>query len=225
MKNTIMLSVISAAILSMGTASAGGSSLFSSSDESSMAGGMYAGGSFGQATTNCMIHDTFELEKDCGMGGWKVFGGYRINEMFAIEGGYYHLGKTDESADVNLYDPTTGITVTSVAAEGEASGLGLSGVANYEVIDKLSVFGKLGLMSYKSEGTLAVTGSKNGAAMASTGDANVNGVGLLWGIGGSYQVTDNIGIRGEYEGFTREDVAGKDQGVGLMSAGVTFSTY
>ena len=228
MKKTILLSVMSAAIFSMSTALAGGGSLFSSSDsssESSIMDGLYVGGSYGVATTNCMIHDAVGLEQDCDMDGWKAFAGYRFSDMLALEGSYYFIGETDEAINGNIYDPNTGITATSVLAQGEASGFALSGVASYEVIDDLSVFGKLGAMKYTSEGTLTVQGTKNGAAVTKQIDAEVDGVGLLWGIGGSYKITDNIGFRGEYEGFTREDIQGKDQDVGIMSAGVTFSTY
>ncbi|MEZ5450286.1 MAG: hypothetical protein R3E89_15400 [Thiolinea sp.] len=60
-------------------------------------GSLYGGGSFGRATTNCMIHDAFGADKDCSNNGWKVFGGYKITDMFAVEGGYYNLGDADEA--------------------------------------------------------------------------------------------------------------------------------
>ena len=71
MKKTILLSVMSAALFAMGTASAGGGSLFGSSGESSMMSGLYVGGSYGQATTNCMISDALYQDKDCKSDGWK----------------------------------------------------------------------------------------------------------------------------------------------------------
>ena len=225
MKKTILLSVMSAAIFSMSAVSAGGGSLFDSSGESALMDGLYVGGSYGMATTNCMIHDAVGLEQDCDMDGYKAFAGYRFSDMLALEGGYYFLGKTDETINGNIYDPNTGITATSVSSEGEAVAFGMSGVANYEILDNLDIFGKLGAIKYHSQGTLTVQGTKSGAAVSKQVDAEVDGVSLLWGVGGSYKLTDNVGIRGEYEGFTREDIQGKDQDVGVMSAGITFSTY
>ena len=113
MKKLILLSVMSAAIFSMSTASAGGGSLFSdsSNSEASLSEGFYAGGSYGVATTNCMIHDYLSLEEDCDMDGWKAFAGYRINDIFSIEGGYYHMGKTEESLIDNIFDQKTGVTI------------------------------------------------------------------------------------------------------------------
>lgn len=226
MKKTILLTAMSAALFAMGNASAGGSSLFGSSGESSMMSGLYVGGSYGLATTNCMIHDVAYSSEDCDSDGWKAFAGYKISDMLAIEGTYYNLGGAEESlTGLNVPDGT-GFVAQSVVAEGEASGLGLSGVVNYGLLDGLDIFGKLGAISYTSEGTVVSTGVDYAGSPKSKGaDASVDGVSLLWGVGGSYQLTDNLGIRGEYEGFTREDLYGQDQDVSVMSAGVTFSTY
>ena len=226
MKKTILLSVMSAALLAMGTASAGGGSLFGSSGESSMMSGLYVGGSYGQATTNCMISDALYQDKDCTSDGWKAFAGYQINDLIAVEGAYYHLGEAEDSVSGISYADGTGFVANSGVATGEASGFAVSGVAGYEIFESLDIFGKLGAISYTSEGTIAAQGVDfSGAPKAKDITVDKDGVALLWGIGGSYQITENIGVRGEYEGFTREDIHGQDRDVGIMSAGMTFSTY
>lgn len=213
MKNTILFSVVSAALLSMSTAFAGGGSLFGGSGESSAMDSIYLGGSIGQAESRCMLA---ESDSDCTTDGWKVYGGYKFTDNIAVEAGYYNLGKAEES--------TTDVDFGKVDASGEATGFGISGVYSHEVIDNLEVFGKAGLMNWNLEGK--VSGSLGSAT------EEQDGTSLLLGVGAAYKFTENLAVRGEYEHYTAEyqdDISDssstEESDVSILSAGLTFSTY
>lgn len=227
MKKLSMFSLFSAVMLTAGSAFAGGGNLLGGTGSSAAAGTMYGGVSAGQATTNCMIYDAAhaltgkDVEKDCSTNGWKLYGGYKLTDMFAVEGGYYSLGDAQETLNTTDAD---GIEY-DYKADGSASGLGLSAVASLPVVDNLEVFGKVGLMKWKSEGTLTAKGTApNGATATKSSSTELDGTSPLLGVGASYKFTDNWGVRGEYERFKRTDIGDKDRNVDLLSVGATFST-
>ena len=225
MKQISKFSLFSAIMLTAGSAFAGGGALLGGSGGGMEIGTMYGGVGAGQATTNCMIYDfaTYVYrasgtvganhEKNCDTTGWKAYGGYKLTDNFAVEGGYYSLGDSKE---------TLTEAEGTVSADGSASGLGLAAVASLPVVDNLEVFGKAGLMKWKSEGTVTVTPVNS--TTSKTVSAEVDGSSLLLGVGASYKFTDNLGVRGEYERFTRQDINNEDRDVGILSVGATFST-
>lgn len=221
MKKISMFSLFSAVMLTAGSAFAGGGALLGGDGGSSMeVGTMYGGANVGQATTDCMMKD----ENECSSTGFKVYGGYKVTDMLAVEGGYYNLGTMEES----LKGSTTQgqYTVTDPTAEGEANGFGLAAVASIPVADNFEIFGKAGAMLWKSEATVkaTVTDTTTNQTGSATDIAEKDGTSLLLGVGASYKLNDNWGVRGEYEHFTRQDLDDKDHNVGIMSVGATFST-
>lgn len=230
MKKLSMFSLFSAIMLTAGSAFAGGGALLGGSGGGTEIGTMYGGVSAGQASTNCMMNDgkLIEGDKDCRNPGWKVYGGYKATDIISIEGGYYNLGSSKESLSGSV---TKGdYTVTNPSAEGKASGLGITAVASVPVVDNFEVFGKAGAMIWQSEATVKADSITNNATGVTCPAANCtlstdkNGTSPLIGVGASYKINDNFGVRGEYEYFQRQDVTDKDRAVGIMSVGATFST-
>nr|CAA6821647.1 MAG: Unknown protein [uncultured Thiotrichaceae bacterium] len=214
MKKIILSAAVAAAMLSTGSAFAGGGSLFGSSSKTSMedSGGIYMGGSIGQASYRCTMSDD-----DCKNDGWKIFGGYKINQNMAVEAGYYNLG--EEEAD---YDTDYG----KMHATGKASGIGVAGVYSQPVADNLEVFGKLGAMFWTVEGEAS---QEVGGTKVSITDEE-DGTSVLFGLGASYKFDDNWGIRGEWERYTAEyedidDGKDSEEDIDVLSVGATFSTY
>lgn len=210
MKKIILSTVVAAAMLSMGSAFAGGGSLFGGSEESSMAeGALYGGASVGQATYRCMLS-----EKDCDNTGWKIFGGYKLNQNMALEGGYYNLGESEEEDDYGM------------RAVGKTTGIGVAGVYSQPVADNFEVFGKLGAMFWTAEGEASIG---TGDTKTSATDEE-DGTSVLFGLGANYKFDENWGIRGEWERYTAEyesidKEADSEEDIDILSAGVTFSTY
>ncbi|HPE60579.1 MAG: outer membrane beta-barrel protein [Thiothrix sp.] len=238
MKKSLFFTLLSTAFLSISAAHAGGGSIFG---EDMGGGGMYVGGSYGQATTNCMLSDLssasagsgndlssygIPYEDDCSNNGWKIYGGYKITDNLAIEGGYYNLGEADESHAVGYDDPKTGATLNSIQATGKASGIALSGVYSYPVMDNLKIMGKAGIIKWKSEGDLDGTATIDGTSVSGRLEsAEADGTSLLLGAGAQYDFDQNWGVRGEYEYFKREDFAGEERDVSILSAGVVYNTF
>ncbi len=220
MKQISKFSLFSAIMLTAGSAFAGGGALLGGDGGGMEVGTMYGGGSVGQATTDCMMNDT----ESCNSTGFKLYGGYKVTDMFAVEGGYYSLGTMEESLKGSY---TKGqYTITDPNAEGEASGFGISAVASVPVADNFELFGKAGAMMWKSEATVTatITDTTSGQSAKGTDIAEKDGTSLLLGVGASYKVSDNWGVRGEYEHFKRQDIADEDHDVGIVSVGATFST-
>ncbi|MCB1620475.1 MAG: outer membrane beta-barrel protein [Thiothrix sp.] len=236
MKKSLFFTLLSTALFSISTAHAGGGSIFG---EGLGGGGMYVGGNYGQATTNCMLSDLSSAyasvssdpsedlanygiphEEDCSNPGWKVYGGYKIMDNLAIEGGYYNLGDTDES-----FAASDGKNSASIQATGEASGIALSGVYSYPVMDNLKIMGRAGVIKWKSKGDLDVTATLDGSTDSQSGQSKVDGTSLLLGAGAQYDFDQNWGVRGEYEYFKRKDFAGEERDVNILSAGVVYNTF
>lgn len=129
---------------------------------------VYLGATLGQAEYKDGCNGLSDCdEKDT---AWRLLGGYRFNQYFAAELGYHDLGEVSAS----------GATVEGNAWE-------LVGIAAYPVIDKLSVYGKLG--GYRGE--LKATGGK---------ETNTD---LTYGLGLQYDVIRNVGIRGEWQRYNK----------------------
>jgi OOP family OmpA-OmpF porin len=153
----------------------------------------YVGGSVGQtrfdtndsdwqapgfASTSFDRHDT----------GWKLFGGYAINNYFGVEAAYVDLGKY------------TATIVPPVAAD--------TGVANVKVQSwdlfltgklplaaNFSLTGKLGLAYNRAR----MNFSSSGGTFLASDSGSDDRTAFAYGLGASYAVTKAVALRAEYE--------------------------
>ena len=130
------------------------------------AGNPYAGFSFGDATPDSSGFDNAS--------GWKIFGGYEINDYFAVEGGYTSFGKMNGP-------------VTSV----EPSGFEVAAVGNIPVNDQFSLFAKAGILAWDFK--------VNGLGSSST-----TGTDAFFGVGGKFNVAKNTDIQITWDSYTVE---------------------
>ena len=152
-------------------------------------------------------------EKDT---GWKLFGGYKFNKYFAVEGAYVDLGKFSASTTVTAVGGVP-IAPLGVRASVETKdGLYISAVGIWPVTDKFSVFGKLGVYSIKTTLNVSVAGIS-----LNQSDRNED---VTFGVGVGYDFTKNFGVRGEWERFNK--VGNKDKttegDVDLLSVGLVY---
>lgn len=159
--------------------------------EEDQPGNMYANVSLLYSDADCNYANV-----DCEGFGWKLQGGYKFSDHIAVEGGYYKLFSNEDT------DSTTTLKSTV-----NASGLAMSGVGSYAIDDKISLFGKVGLMAWEAEA------NTNGIVVDT-----MDGTDILLGVGGAYKLSDNWGIRGELEHV------GGDLEVTAYSLGATMST-
>jgi len=120
--------------------------------------------------------------------GWKAQLGYQFNPNFALEGGYVNLGK---------FDYNTSYAQGAATGDYKVDGWNIAGLGIIPLDSNFSVFGKLGMVDARTSADL------NGSGLG--GGANGNFGNTRWrpdyGIGGMYNLTQNTGLRLEYERF------------------------
>jgi len=132
--------------------------------------------------------------------GGKVFAGYQINPMFAVEGGYTNFGKGD--ADYTL-------GAARANAEAKAESFYLAGKASYPVAEKVNVFGKLGVAHNRNEVRVSTLG------LSSKDEFSKNSV--YAAVGADYAINEKVSMSLEYEhyGKTGVDYGRRKGGVSL----------
>lgn len=178
MNNLVLSSALAATLLS--------SSVFADSN-------FYLGGSVGQTEVDyeAVAGTTVTDDSDT---SWKIFGGYNINENFAVEVAYQDLG--DNSA-----------VVLGQQTNLDAEALSIALVGKLPINDQFEVFGKLGYADVEADADVP---SLNASVSASDSD-------VLYGIGAVYSVTDAVDVRLEWEHI---DLANE---IDTVSLGVSYN--
>lgn len=167
--------------------------------------GLYIGGALGQATvdvdctgaTSCDDKDT----------SWRIFGGYQFNRNFAIEAGYIDLGEASAAG------PTPPFGTTSVIQE--ATAFDVVAVGMLPIMDRFSVFGKLGF--YRADTDVSVTNTVLGSFSES--DSNTD---LTFGAGVRYDFTRNLAVRAEWQRYSDLGISDLESDVDVFSLGVLW---
>lgn len=140
---------------------------------------MYAGASVGQSKSNIDCAGTLKCDKTAT--AYKIFGGYQIDKIFAIEGTYFDLGKN--RAELKYNGVTTSNTVKS-------SGFELAGLAKYDFTEDLSGFVKLGVARVSADASSSAVGKFN---------VSTNSTQAVYGVGMNYKLTKDVALRAELE--------------------------
>jgi OOP family OmpA-OmpF porin len=174
--------------------------------------GWYMGGNIGTSTANIdkdkitqnLTNPIYtDDERDL---GYKLFGGYQFNKYFALEGGYFNLGKFDYA--VSSDEGTLGGNI-------KVMGLNLDAVAILPITEKFSAFGRMGANYAQAKDYFHATG---------TIDNNPQEKALNYKVGAGlqYALTDALGIRLEAERYRINDAVGNDGDIDLYSVGLTY---
>jgi len=161
--------------------------------------GFYAGISAGQSKT-----------ADCPGGGscddkdtaYRVFGGYKFHPNIAVEGGYSPLGETSSS-------------FPGGSLKAEANAWDIVGVGSFPLGNNFSVLGKLGF--YNAE--IKLSGLASGKKTTTD---------LTYGIGGQYDFNRNLGLRLEWNRYSKVKapdvgtVSGGDTDIDVLSVGALW---
>ncbi len=145
-----------------------------------------AGGYIGLGLGNA--HSTFDKESvlfnapdmQSDEPSWRLFGGYRLNDNFGIEGGYVDLGTARVSEQV-----------FNDSFETEVTGLEFTAIGSLPVGKDFSVFGRGGLIFWHSDVTSRITGLGSGSKSQS-------GTDVALGFGVNYDFTKHVGLRAEF---------------------------
>lgn len=112
---------------------------------------------------------------------FKIYGGVSFIKFLGIEASYIDLGEAKANASVPI----------PAEATLTAKGGSLSLLPQIPIGDHVTVFGRLGVSAVEAELEASAPGF---SAEDSTGAA-----GVIFGVGGILRLTDNIGIRAEWE--------------------------
>jgi OOP family OmpA-OmpF porin len=139
---------------------------------------------------------------------FKIFGGYQFNQYFALEGGYFDLGKFGYAATTS---PTGGLNGSI-----QLNGVNVDAVGILPFEGKFSIFGRLGLNYAQSRDSFIGTGG----VVTSESKANANSVNLKAGVGVQYNFIDSVALRGEWERYRINDAVGARGDIDLLSIGL-----
>ncbi len=175
--------------------------LFATSQASAQ--GLYLGGSVGKSDiddsiTSGLITSGPVDGKDT---GYKIFGGYQINQNFGVELGYVDLGKVTYSG----FSGTSPVTNGTV----EATGFNISAVGSVPLNPSFALFGKIGMFVWEAKANDITGGSPF--------SAKEDGTDVSFGFGLSYNFTKNVSARVEWERFKMDS-----ENASLLSVGIAY---
>ena len=142
--------------------------------------------------------------------GFKLYGGYQINKNFAVEGGYFDLGKFGYTA--------TTVPAGTLSGDIKVKGLNLDLVGTLPLTDKFSVFGRGGLNYAQAKDNFTGTG----AVSVTNPNPSKSGTNYKFGVGVQYAFTDALALRGEAERYRVNDAIGNKGHIDLLSVGLIY---
>ena len=172
--------------------------------------GFYLGASIGQSRAKDFCDDSGGFSCDDKDTAWKLLGGYQFNRHLAVEAGYTDLG------EVGVSGVLSGVSVRGTV---EVTAFELMGVGSIPLMDRFSLYGKLGL--YHAETKQNVTGSL-GTVTVTDNDKEKN-TDLTFAFGARFDITRNLGVRAEWQRYL--DVGGGEIGeddVDVLSVGLLY---
>lgn len=142
--------------------------------------------------------------------GYKLFGGYQFNRNFAVEGGYFDLGRFNYALNTT--------PLGTFSSDTRVRGLNLDLVGMLPLSDQFSIFGRAGAAYAQSRANFAGTGvlPLNGSP-TSRNDTN-----LKVGIGMQYAITEALAVRAELERYRVSDPVRNRGNIDMASIGLVY---
>jgi OOP family OmpA-OmpF porin len=152
-------------------------------------------------TTTSMTDDKHDT-------GFKVFGGYKFNQNFALEGGYFKLGDFGFTSTTNPAGTLTG--------KLKAQGLNFDAVGILPFTDQFSAFGRIGAQYAQVKDSF----SGSGAVTVADPSPSKSAFNYKVGLGVQYDFTRSLGLRGEWERYRINDAVGNRGDIDMLSVGL-----
>ncbi|MES2091972.1 MAG: outer membrane beta-barrel protein, partial [Pseudomonadota bacterium] len=141
---------------------------------------------------------------------YKLFGGYQFNQNFALEAGYFNLGKFSFAS--------TTFPAGTVDGQIKVQGVNLDLVGTLPMTERFSLLGRVGVQHAKTSDTFRGTGAAIGVnSSPSKRDTNYK-----VGAGMQYEISPAFLVRGEVERFRINDAVGSHTGVNMLSVSLVF---
>lgn len=142
--------------------------------------------------------------------GFKLYGGYQFNRNFALEGGYFDLGRFNYHAN----------TIPAGTLDGRIRlrGLNLDAVGILPLGDRFTVFGRVGAAYAQARDNFSGTG----AVSVVNPNPRKNDTNLKVGLGMGYMLSDALQLRLEAERYRINDAVGNRGDVDMVSVGLVY---
>ncbi|MDP2241629.1 MAG: OmpA family protein [Burkholderiales bacterium] len=144
--------------------------------------------------------------------GYKLYGGYQFNKNFAIEGGYFDLGRFGFTA--------TTVPAGTLSGNIRLRGLNLDAVGILPINQKFSAFGRAGVNYAEAKDVFSTTGFVNVLSNPTPSKREAN---YKFGVGLQYNFTESLGMRAEAERYRINDAVGNRGDIDLFSLGLVYS--
>jgi OOP family OmpA-OmpF porin len=142
--------------------------------------------------------------------GFKLYGGYQFNRNFALEGGYFDLGRFSYRANT--------LPLGTLDGRIRLRGLNLDAVGILPLGDRFSVFGRVGGAYAQARDNFSGTG----AVSVVNPNPRKNDLNFKVGAGLGYMLTDALQLRLEAERYRVNDAVGNRGDVDLVSVGLVY---
>ena len=140
--------------------------------------------------------------------------GFKLNDIFAIEGGYTQLGETSYTASAAVSGSANGYTFTDFTGKvvDKVDGYAIGLAADFPVSNAIDLSARAGVYFWDWKETGTITGGSltyGGTTYLAGTSISVSddGSDLYWGLGASYKF--NKAVRAGVN-FTRYDIDGTD---------------
>jgi OmpA-OmpF porin, OOP family len=142
--------------------------------------------------------------------GFKAFGGYEFNRYFALESGYFDLGRFGFTADT--------LPAGSLRGDIKIKGVNFDAVGSVPIGEKFSLFARAGVNYADSKDSFSGTG----AVAVIDPSPKKWSANYKFGFGAEYDFNRFVGMRLEGERYRVDDAVGNKGDIDLYSAGIVF---
>ena len=143
--------------------------------------------------------------------GYRLYGGYQFNRYWALEGGYFDLGKFGYTANT--------VPVGSLTGDIRLKGLNLDLVGTLPLSDRFSLLGRVGANYADTNGTFTSTG----AVRVTNPNPTKQDTNYKFGLGVQYAFNDALALRVEAERYRINDAVGNNGHVDMATIGLVYS--
>lgn len=168
-------------------------------DEERITAGLLGAG----LTTTAMTRDEHDT-------AFKLFGGYQFNRNFALEAGYFNLGRFGFSSTTSPAGTLDG--------QIKLQGLNLDLVGTLPLTDKLSVIGRVGAQYAKASDRF----SGSGAVVVLNPSPSERATNYKLGAGLQYEISRSMLLRAELERYRINDAVGNHGDVNMLSVSLVI---
>lgn len=153
---------------------------------------------------------TSSMVRDQKSGAFKLFGGYQLNRNFAVEAGYFNLGKFGFTS--------TTVPAGTLTGQIKLQGFNLDLVGSVPLTERLSALARVGVQSARARDTFTGTG----AVVVTNPNPSQRATNYKLGAGLQYAFGPSFLVRGEAERYRVNDAVGNKGDVNLYSVSLVF---